>query len=667
MKSLLTSTSEEQRNALLAAAMDVISAGIVMTDPRQPGNPVIFVNKAFTNITGYAPEEAIGRNCSFLQGIHTDRYTAAEIKDAIRARKGVNVEILNYRKDGTPFWNHLRINPIFDEQGELLHYIGLQNDITLVHATQQALQVAKEQAERATNVKSHFLAMMSHEIRTPINGILGMLSLLQDTRLDAEQSRLTKAALESCDALLGIVNDILDFSKIEAGKLDIETTDFDLSELTDGVITLIHPRTENKKIALALTRHADVPRQVVGDPMRLRQILLNLLSNAVKFTEQGSVTVTISHLMTYEDQGQRQSLVRFEVLDTGPGIAPDGQQRLFTEFNQLDASVARKHGGTGLGLAICRRLVHLMNGEIGVESRVGEGSKFWFVLPFALPEAPPAAQTETTSDTPPAPSLRQGKILVVEDNPVNQMVTAAFLEKDGHKVVLAENGLIAVNKVQENRYDLVLMDISMPEMDGMTATRHIRQLGGAYATLPIIAMTALSMPGDRERCLAAGMNDYLAKPVKQDLLRSTLKKWLAPGQEETGGSPPTDKADTKPVPEDTPALFDRSVLDQMLEEIGDKDMIANLMSIFAQDMDRRIAALVEAARQERWDDLRDEAHALKSSSASCGLMAFSALMRSIELALRAGNKEEAQSLLPQVEDLTRRSRDALRKGEALYR
>jgi CheY-like chemotaxis protein len=348
-----------------------------------------------------------------------------------------------------------------------------------------------------------------------------MTALLQDTDLAADQREYVDAIQFSGSALLSIINEILDFSKIEAGKLTLEETDFSLREVIKTAVGVVDEAARLKGLAVLVEIDAALPDWLVGDPVRVRQILLNLLSNAVKFTDRGSVTVRVSTDATSEPA---RALLRASVTDTGIGIPLEAQQRLFQSFSQAETSTTRKYGGTGLGLAISKRLVEMMGGAIGFESSLGRGSKFWFTAALSLGKAPapvlPGKSVKTLAGEP-----RCGTVLIAEDNRINQKVLLHLLANFGYVAEVAENGAEAVEKVKLQRYDIILMDVQMPVMDGFQATRQIRSLGPDLASIPIIAVTANAFQGERQQCLSAGMDDYLTKPIDKANLHEILRRW----------------------------------------------------------------------------------------------------------------------------------------------
>ena len=498
-----------------------------------------------------------------------------------------------------------------------------------------------ERANQAERLKNSFFAMMSHEIRTPINGILGTLSLLNNTKLDHQQKHLASIVHTSAASLLVIVNDVLDYSKIEAGKLELEYSNYNIKDLLDGVFELIHPLASDKKLGLTYQIQESIQHSLHSDPARIRQILLNFLSNAIKFTDKGSVTLYVKDDVVHV-AGQRTPMLRFEVVDTGMGISEESKSHLFREFSQVDGSYSRRFAGTGLGLAICRRLTDMMKGSIGVQSEIGKGSTFWFSIPLmvATENVP-----ETLHVTAAHVMHKKANVLLVEDNPTNQMIAEAFVKQGGHDVDIADNGKKAVEAVKLKDYDVVFMDIAMPEMDGLAATKAIRALPGKKE-LPIIAMTAHAMRGDREECLAAGMNDYITKPLSREILHQRIALWAKPKSNSDADQPivatppqqpstvqpmaqpmiltSTDAQEEVPIDEISDLHFN-----QILQDLG----IDNLMDFskrFYEDLETTGGAMLAAQAEQKWDVVKLHAHSLKSSTLSFGLSRLSQLAASIE-------------------------------------
>lgn len=478
----------------------------------------IFVNKAYQDWYGVSREKVVGH--TVLEVLGPDRY--ALIADSIRRVLSGEKHTRQFyfeRSNGESRYGQGHYIPIVNELNRVTGYYLMGQDITDLKLLEMDINKAKDIAEAANRAKSEFLANMSHEIRTPLNGILGMLQLLESTNTDTEQSEYVDAAKKSSVRLTRLLADILDLSKIEAGKLTLEESEFSLEELKESNIGLFDLAVAEKEINLRFEIDRHLPSKLVGDQVRLQQILFNLVGNAIKFTDAGSIAVSAFRLPCARHGSER---VLFVVSDTGIGISDDMLARIFEPFTQAEGSYTRRFQGAGLGLSIVRKLVNQMNGTLSVESEEGRGTVFYISLSFKRPGNLVNRKVMSTE------SRQSGTgrylIMLVEDDDTNRQTVARMLEKLGHDVVTANDGLEAIKCLPDAKPDLIFMDVQMPLMDGVEATKQIRNFGSHNSTIPIIAMTAYAMAGDKEKFLAAGMNDYISKPVDMTELRAVIDR-----------------------------------------------------------------------------------------------------------------------------------------------
>ncbi|TFC90334.1 PAS domain S-box protein [Cryobacterium sp. TMT3-29-2] len=727
-------------------------------------------NPGAERLYGYTAAEAIGRDLSFLIPDHLRESEEAILAGIAAGGDARSYETERARNDGSIVPVALTVSPIRGEHG-VRGIAAIGQDITGRRAAEEELLAAREAALETSRLKSEFLATMSHEIRTPMNGVVGLTALLLDTALDETQRKYAEGVNSAAEALLSLLNDILDFSKLEAGKVELDVTSFNPRLLVEEVAALLAEAAQSKDLELIAYCQPEVPAWLAGDAGRIRQILLNLISNAVKFTAAGEVAIQVT--VTGRDAGK--AVVRFDVRDTGIGIAPGDHLRLFESFSQADASTTRRYGGTGLGLAICRRLTEAMGGEIGLTSALGEGSTFWFTIPLPVAEAPAAApeppvpgvlaglrvlvvddnatnrlvlqsqltawglQPEAVTDAAAAldrsraaaaaghpydiavldmcmpemdglelaseltadPALQsikllmltstsqvtktdlveagirewltkpvrsselydrlmrlmatsapaapapaptrparsaipsRGRILVVEDNEVNQLVAREMVAKLGYDADVVADGVAAVSATAAHHYLAVLMDCHMPVMDGFEATRTIRARGDHPARLPIIAMTAGALDEDRERCLAAGMDDYLAKPVNMAALGETLARWVPRTAPDEGTPPAVDPARLA-----------------ILRDLGPADgqgLLPAATQAFQRGVPSSLAALHQAMKSGGGDALEQAAHKLKGAAANIGATGAVALCQELEYLGREADSQPDPELLARLE------------------
>lgn len=774
-------------------AIEEASNGIVISDALQDDMPLVYANQAFIEMTGYTYDEIIGKNCRFLQGEKTDKAAIKRIDNAVKENNRITETLLNYRSDGSEFYNHLMLTPIRDLEDNVTHYLGVQLDVTERVKTDNELLEAKAKAEESAEMKSQFLASMSHEIRTPMNGVLGMLGLLRRTKLNDQQNHYASLANSSAESLLKLINDILDFSKVEAGKMELEIIDFNLPDMLSDFAEAMAQRAQEKNLEFILDLSEVNYTFVKGDPGRIRQILTNLMGNAIKFTSEGEVSIAVSLTEGGGDRLTFNCIIR----DTGIGIPKEKVANLFDSFSQVDASTTRKYGGTGLGLAIVKQLCELMEGDVNVFSSPGFGSDFTFTIQLHKSENssriyPPAdihgshillvddnstnraaisaqlkclgakvteamdadsalralelhstqaivlafidmqmpgfdgeelgkkIRSESRFDdirlvimTPlklrrnmahfkslgfsaafskPAtindlflgistlkddsilaeksqvPSVNESddivegvetititkeqgnsthcRLLLVEDNLINQEVALGILECLGYTADIAENGVEALQALndapEEAAYDLILMDCQMPEMDGYEATRAIRAGQTPNPNIPIVAMTANAMKGDREKCLTAGMDDYLSKPLEPETLNACLAQWL-----QRKAHVPTKLLEN----DDTVNSVNQQVWDEegfMKRIMTNEGIATKLINLFKSDTPKTISELEAAILQNKTEEAGLLAHKLKGSVSNLGGVELADLAYKIEKAGKEKDLNEVKKLWPDV-------------------
>ena len=604
----------------------------------------VFFSPPWKSMIGYEDDELENVFATFDKLLHPEDHerVMATLNDYLESRiPRYSVEFRFKHKDGSWRWILARGRSLRDKSGKPYRMAGSHTDVTERKHDEEELHKARQAAEAANSAKSVFLANMSHEIRTPMNGVIGMSELLLGTTLDDSQREYQNMLKDSADSLLELLNDILDFSKIEAGKMDLDSHEFDLNTIVTETVQAMGIRAFQKRLVLLHHISPDVPARLLGDDGRLRQILINLVGTAIKFTHKGGVTVEVN-----VESGTADALMlHFKINDTGIGISPEMHESIFEAFTQAEASTTRRYGGTGLGLAICRDLVTLMQGRIWVESQLGVGSTFHFTAAFgrtsgiSIKPLSPRFQPVMTAPA----SMR---VLVVEDGHVNQLVSARMLEKRGHLVTLASSGQEAIDFFNSEPFDAILMDVQMPGMNGFEATAAIREIekkSGEHVR--IIAMTANAMKGDREDCLAAGMDDYIAKPLRSVELFQVLEKNSRRSMVQEPEQPFTrvEAAAIRPPVESVP--FD---LAAFRESAGDEKLMRKLIAIFPEDTQKYLKKAEKALAAGKAKPLYEAAHSLK------GMLGVYAADKALRLAselseyAHAGDLKGAQLMYDQL-------------------
>ena len=580
-----------------------------------PSGIITDVNKQMEALTGCTRDELIGAP---FKDFFTDPERAeAGIKRVLSEKKITDYELTACARDGKRTVVSYNATTFYDRGRKLQGVFAAARDVTERKQVEAELQQAKAMAESASQTKSDFLASMSHEIRTPMNAIIGIADLLAKTSLSAEQDKYVQIFRRAGDSLLHLINDILDLSKVEASQLELERTGFSLNDLLEKVTEMVAVRAQEKGLALVREIAPNVPTDLVGDPTRLRQVLLNLLGNAIKFTESGEVALRV----TRDADSSVPGALRFTVSDTGIGIPREKLDVVFERFTQADSSTTRRFGGSGLGLTISRRLVELMGGRIWVESEVGKGSVFSFAVPLEIwagATRPAAVPVGAVSEAP----LQALHILLVDDSPDNCTITVACLRDTPYRVDIAENGAIACEKFAAGVYNLVLMDRQMPVMDGLTATRAIRkwELANHRPPTPIIALTASALKGDQEKCIAAGCTAYLAKPIQLEVLLQAIKEYSTLGS--------------------APAKGENDREDAIL--VRPNSRVADLIPGFLQNRRQDVIAMLSALDRDDFETVQRLGHDMKGAGGSWGFQAITDIGGDLEEAAQSADSDASR-------------------------
>jgi PAS domain S-box-containing protein len=626
---------------------------------------IMYVNRAFVEMSGYSEPDVAGKTFGIFVGEETDRVEMQRIAQAFQQSEAVKSELVFYKKDGTPYWVGVSIVPLKDKNDKTTHFVSIQRDVTERKAAEQALIEAREAAEQARLAESQFLANMSHEIRTPMNAVIGMTHLLMDSKPSEKQLEYLKALKFSADSLMGIISDILDLSKIEAGKLDFEERQFNLYELLNSLHHTFEYRLKEKAVKIILRTEKSIKNDIIGDPTRLSQILTNLLGNSAKFTDKGHIGIELSVL----EQQDAHYLLRFDVFDTGIGIDEGKLDLVFENFKQANAQIHRKFGGTGLGLPIVKNLVELQGGTIKVKSKLGVGTTFSFTLPVKDSGIESVTKTDMDDDvmgnqiTDDLELLTSARILIAEDNLMNQKLIGEIMRKWQLNFDMVSDGVEALEKLSKQRYDLVLMDVNMPRLNGYDAARKLRaDQKSLNQHVPIIALTAAALQSEREKVFASGMDKFVSKPfVPANLKKVMIELLQTPTATPQIPAPTNNTFIEKPNHKATAVTVDLSYLQEFSG--GDSSFITEMIGLFLSEASSQADLLEQIATEKDWDRLSKLAHKMKPNFQMLGMEPQRELAFNLEIMSKSDtlNMEKLKTMSKQLAHDTRMAIPILEK------